>query len=338
MTFDEMLRQVKELLQQQKRVSYQGLKRRFDLDDAYLDDLKKELIGALRLAVDEDGCYLVWTGDGEATQPAAMLQPTRPHQKSRFGWSGLSLFFAAFGLSIGYTLGKTVPTSSPEFAAVAVGVASFVLCILGWCVGARISSQIRTHIEPERARVAVAWVIGALGFLVFSFINAPTHVVSPQEDLTRYIDNARFWAATEAQINNAIATVREDQFVHDDVIIGTLRPVVGVSQEYVQQLENYQPRTPPLRNVHLEYIESWRSHYLALASIIDSVEKKDYIQLATSNNDLLEAQRSVSDALADLARLMREAGLRSDSPEDQQSTPPAPPSPGPGFEVSPKGM
>jgi hypothetical protein len=87
----------------------------------------------------------------------------------------------------------------------------------------------------------------------------------------------------------------------------------------------------------LEYIEAWRAHYLALASIIDSVEKKDYIQLATSNNALLEAQRSVSDTLADLARLMREAGLRSDSPGNQQSTPPAPPPSGPGFEVSPKG-
>jgi hypothetical protein len=31
MTFDEVLGQVKELLQQQKRTSYRGLKRRFDL-------------------------------------------------------------------------------------------------------------------------------------------------------------------------------------------------------------------------------------------------------------------------------------------------------------------
>ena len=160
---------------------------------------------------------------------------------------------------------------------------------------------------------------------------------SAKEDLTQYIDKARLWAATESQINNAVAKVREDQFVHDDLIIETIRPVVGVSQEYVQQLESYQPQTPPLRNVHLEYIEAWRAHYLALASIIDSVEKKDYIQLSKANNDLLEAQRSVSDALADLARLMREAGLRSESPKDQPSTPLAPPPAGPGFEVSPKG-
>jgi len=160
---------------------------------------------------------------------------------------------------------------------------------------------------------------------------------STKEDLTQYIDKARLWAPTETQIINAIAKVREDQFVHDDMVIDTLRPIVGVSQEYVQQLENYHPRTPPLRNVHLEYIEAWRAHYFAIASIVTSMEKKDYIQLAQANNDLLEAQRSVSAALADLARLMREAGLRTGSPGNQPSTPPAPPPPGPGSEGAPKG-
>lgn len=63
MTFDEVLAQVQELLQQQKRVSYRGLKRRFDLDDEYIEDLKEELIGALQLAVDEEGRFLVWVGE-----------------------------------------------------------------------------------------------------------------------------------------------------------------------------------------------------------------------------------------------------------------------------------
>jgi class 3 adenylate cyclase/tetratricopeptide (TPR) repeat protein len=62
MTFDEVLAQVKTLLQQEQRVSYRGLKRRFALDDEYLEDLKEELIGAKHLAIDEDGRFLVWTG------------------------------------------------------------------------------------------------------------------------------------------------------------------------------------------------------------------------------------------------------------------------------------
>ena len=46
MTFDEILSQVQALLQREQRVSYRGLKRRFALDDEYLEDLKEELIGA----------------------------------------------------------------------------------------------------------------------------------------------------------------------------------------------------------------------------------------------------------------------------------------------------
>ena len=54
MTFDEVLARVLELLQRETRVSYRALKRRFDLDDAYLEDLKAEIVDAKRLAVDED--------------------------------------------------------------------------------------------------------------------------------------------------------------------------------------------------------------------------------------------------------------------------------------------
>lgn len=65
MTFDDLLTQIIDTLQRQGRVSYGALKRRFDLDDAYLDDLKAELIDAQRLAVDEDARVLVWTGARE---------------------------------------------------------------------------------------------------------------------------------------------------------------------------------------------------------------------------------------------------------------------------------
>lgn len=62
MTFDEVFTQVIDLLQRDGRVSYRALKRRFNLDDDYLDDLKAEIIKAKKLAVDEDGEVLVWVG------------------------------------------------------------------------------------------------------------------------------------------------------------------------------------------------------------------------------------------------------------------------------------
>src|SRR5207247_9631885 len=87
MTFDDILDQVIALLKRQGRVSYGALKRRFDLDDAYLEDLKGEILFAYPV-VDEDGRGLVWTGDTASAQavvsppaetthpPAAQEQPS----------------------------------------------------------------------------------------------------------------------------------------------------------------------------------------------------------------------------------------------------------------------
>jgi len=80
MTFDEVLAQTLELLQRQGRVSYRALKRRFGLDDDYLEDLKTELIKAQRLAVDEDGEVLVWMGAPAAAALPALEAATRPAQ------------------------------------------------------------------------------------------------------------------------------------------------------------------------------------------------------------------------------------------------------------------
>jgi hypothetical protein len=63
--FAEILAQVVDLLAHEKHLSYRALKLRFHLDDEYLEGLKEEIIYAKRLAVDEDGRVLVWTGDAE---------------------------------------------------------------------------------------------------------------------------------------------------------------------------------------------------------------------------------------------------------------------------------
>src|SRR6516165_9165392 len=62
MTFEEILDQAIAMLQRRGRLTYGALKRQFNLDDAYLEDLKAELIDAQRLAVQEQGNVLVWTG------------------------------------------------------------------------------------------------------------------------------------------------------------------------------------------------------------------------------------------------------------------------------------
>ena len=75
MTFEEVVDQAIALLQRRGRATYRLLKRQFTLDDEALEDLKLELIAAQRLAVDEEGTVLVWTG---APPPQSQAPASRP--------------------------------------------------------------------------------------------------------------------------------------------------------------------------------------------------------------------------------------------------------------------
>ena len=83
MDFYTILDQVIDLLRQRQRVTYRALQRQFGFDDAYLEDLKAELIDAQRVAADEEGRVLVWTGDADIPSsspppPPASLQSVEP--------------------------------------------------------------------------------------------------------------------------------------------------------------------------------------------------------------------------------------------------------------------
>ena len=70
MDYEAVLAQVLDLLQREKRLSYRVLKRRLGIDEDELEDLKEDLIYAKKLAVDEEGRVLVWTGDATEVSPA----------------------------------------------------------------------------------------------------------------------------------------------------------------------------------------------------------------------------------------------------------------------------
>ena len=67
MDFQEVIDGIVLLLESRGRVTYRGLKRQFNLDDDYLEDIKYELIKGMQLAHDEDGEVLVWNNSHTAT-------------------------------------------------------------------------------------------------------------------------------------------------------------------------------------------------------------------------------------------------------------------------------
>jgi hypothetical protein len=73
MDYEAVLAQVLELLQREKRLSYRVLKRRLGVDDDELEDLQEDLIYAKKLAVNEAGRVLVWTGAATEASPTVPL-------------------------------------------------------------------------------------------------------------------------------------------------------------------------------------------------------------------------------------------------------------------------
>ncbi|HSF31522.1 MAG TPA: adenylate/guanylate cyclase domain-containing protein [Candidatus Tectomicrobia bacterium] len=90
MTFEEILDQAIAILQRRGRLTYGALKRQFNLDDAFLEDLKEELIYGQRLAMDEDGKVLVFTGAANRTSdpsPASAFAPATETQRAPLSYT-----------------------------------------------------------------------------------------------------------------------------------------------------------------------------------------------------------------------------------------------------------
>src|SRR6516162_2707876 len=77
MDYDAIVTQALTLLQREQRLSYRVLKLRLQLDDDTLEALKEDLIYAKKLAVDEEGRVLVWTG-GTSSAPTTASPVTPP--------------------------------------------------------------------------------------------------------------------------------------------------------------------------------------------------------------------------------------------------------------------
>src|SRR5262249_58782965 len=79
MDFYAVLDRVIDLLRSRGRVTYGALKLQFGLDNEQLEVLKDEIISAQRLATDEEGRILVWTGHVEET----IAIPSQPDQATQ---------------------------------------------------------------------------------------------------------------------------------------------------------------------------------------------------------------------------------------------------------------
>ena len=75
MDFEQVLKEVVWRLVTEGSVSYRRIKRSFGLDDDALEDVRRVLIGALHIATDLDGEFLVLAAEGRLARPEGMALP-----------------------------------------------------------------------------------------------------------------------------------------------------------------------------------------------------------------------------------------------------------------------
>ena len=75
MNFERVLQKVLWRLVTEDSVSYRRIKRSFGLDDDALEDVRRVLIGALHIATDLNGEFLVLAAEGRLARPEGMALP-----------------------------------------------------------------------------------------------------------------------------------------------------------------------------------------------------------------------------------------------------------------------
>src|ERR1700755_129195 len=116
-SFDELLQEALRVLERDGRTSYRALKRRFEIDDEYLEDLKEELIHARGVARDEDGRGLGSVPPTAARRPPRMRPAgaTAPchHSEKGAGSHPCSATSSAPPSSLPASIQKSTARSSP---------------------------------------------------------------------------------------------------------------------------------------------------------------------------------------------------------------------------------
>ena len=142
---------------------------------------------------------------------------------------------------------------------------------------------------------------------------APTRDPAVVQDVLDYVARIEQWEHVEALALRAIRDVRQNQFVDDDYVIATLGAVMDDVELHLEQVDVYQPRTPAVRAIHEHYAKAWHDLHDAFASIIGSMERKDYLALSKGTEEMQRARGELVVVAAQLSGLMEETGLRNAS-------------------------
>lgn len=148
-----------------------------------------------------------------------------------------------------------------------------------------------------------------MSILVVACSSAPPRDPAVVQDVLEYVARIKKWEPVEVEVLKAIADVRRSQYVDDDYVIATLGAVMDDVQLHLVEIDRYQPRTPAVTEVHTRYRTAWRDLHDAFAAIIQSMERKDYMQLSRGTESMDRSRGELITVAAALNVLLKDSGL-----------------------------
>ncbi len=156
--------------------------------------------------------------------------------------------------------------------------------------------------------------------LAFACTSPPARDPAVVQDVLEYVAKIKKWEPVEAKTLKAIRDVRESQFVDDEYVVATLSSVMDDMQLHIAEIDRYQPRTPPVTEVHERYRKAWNDLHDAFSSVIEAMQQKDYVALSKSTEGLRTSRQELLLVAAALDILMEDSGLKDGAAGDQPAT------------------
>jgi len=139
------------------------------------------------------------------------------------------------------------------------------------------------------------------------------------QDVVTYVAKIKKWEPIETEVLKTIRDLRRSQYVDDDYVITTVAGVMDDVELHLEEIARYQPRTEPVVEVHDRYRAAWRGLRDSFATILNAMERKDYIALSRGTEAMARSRDELVTVAAALNLLLKESGLKQDDDEAARS-------------------
>ena len=156
--------------------------------------------------------------------------------------------------------------------------------------------------------------------LLLSCTSTPARDPAVVEDVLQYVAKIKKWEPVEAETLKAIKDVRESQYVDDEYVVATLGEVMDDMQLHLAEIDRYQPRTPPVTEVHERYRRAWKDLHESFTAVITAMERKDYIALSKGTESLRTSRQELLLVAAAIGILLEDSGLQNPDGREQPAS------------------